>query len=221
MRERIYSETDAFHINIARLKIGGEMFEIDVDPDKALDFKNGIISDVHEVLRVRKIFSVVKRALLASEHVMNKIFKTSDPVEVAKIILNEGEIQLTEEHRKKAREEKRKRLIYLIHRNAVDPKTHLPHPHARIENAFEEAKIKIDEDKPADMQLQDVIKKLQPILPIRFEMKEIEIRIPPEYARKSYGLVKSWGKILKEDWLSGGYWNVVIEIPGVLASEFY
>ena len=33
----------------------------------------------------------------------------------------------------------------MIHRNAVDPKTGLPHPPQRIESAMEEAKIHVDE----------------------------------------------------------------------------
>lgn len=221
MAQGMVSDTGKVHLNLARLKKGSENFEVDVDPEKAMAFKKEQIKDIRDVLKVEKVFSDAKKGMLASEKVMQQFFKTSDALEVAKIIIKEGEIQLNEEYRKKKREEKRKRLISIIHTNGVDPKTHLPHPANRIENAFEEAKIRIDEYKPAEMQINDVLKKIRPILPIRFEVKEIAVKIPAEYAAKIYGLVKSSGKILKEDWLSDGSWAVVIEIPGGLETEFY
>ena len=60
----------------------------------------------------------------------------------------------------------------IIHRNGVDPKTKLPHPIQRLENAFEEAKIKIDERRSAEDQVKEILDKLRPVLPISFEKKE-------------------------------------------------
>ena len=88
-------------------------------------------------------------------------------------------------------------------------------------NAFEEAKVKIDEYKPAEEQVNDVLKKLRVVLPIKFEIKEISVRIPAEYAVKSYGTVKGFGRMIKEEWLNDGSWSVVVEIPGGLETDFY
>ena len=56
----------------------------------------------------------------------------------------------------------------------VDPKTQLPHPVQRILLAMEEGKIKIDEFKDEQLQLDEIIKKLQPLLPIKRKDKENE-----------------------------------------------
>ena len=209
------------HFNIARLKKGGQFFEIDVDADMAIAFKEGKNIDIKDVLKVQKIFSDVKKGLTASENQMKTLFGTSDVLEVAKIIIEKGELPLTAEYKNRLREQKKKQIIDIIHRNGVDPRTHLPHPISRIESAIEEAKIKIDEFKPVQKQVQEVLKEIRAILPIKFEIKEIAVRIPSQYAAKSYGIVNAFGKILKDEWESDGSWIVVIEMPAGLEEDFY
>jgi len=206
---------------IARLKTHGQNFEILVDCGNALALREGKNIDMHDVLAARKIFSDAKKGLDASENVMKQIFGTNDAEQVAKAIIQKGEVQLTQEYRENLRQEKRKQVINLIHRNGVDPKTHLPHPPQRIENAFIEAKFHVDEFKSVQEQVQEALKRLRPILPIKFEIKEIAIKIPPEYAPKCYSTVKAFGTILREEWQSSGYWVVVVEIPGGMENDFY
>lgn len=207
-------------INVARLKKGSDIFEVVVDPDKAvLAKKNPELTS--EALSFPKVFSDAKKGLQASEERMKHWFKTTDPMAVAKIIIKEGTIQLTAEYRQKLFEQKKKQLIELIHKNGVDPRTNAPHPLTRIEAAIQEAKIKIDEFKSADAQLKDALKKLQPIIPIKFVVKEIEVVIPAAYASKSYPTVKMLGRIMKESWGSDGSWTGLVEIPGGMEQEFY
>jgi len=206
---------------IARLKTHNQSFEVLVDCNKAISLREGKEIDMKEVLAAVKIFADVKKGLEASEAAMQQIFQTTIPEDVAKQIIKKGEIQLTAEYRNNLRETKRKQIINIIHQNGVDPKTHLPHPVTRIQNAFEEAKFHVDEFAPVEQQLQDALKKLRPILPIKFEVKEIAVKIGPDYAGKVYGTIKNYGKILKEDWQNNGYWVGVIEMPGGLEQEFY
>ena len=206
---------------IARLKAHGQDFEILVDCNNALALREGKNVDMRDILAAMQIFSDAKKGLTASENAMKQIFGTSDVDEVAKQIIQKGEIQLTQEYREKIREEKRKQIIAIIHRNGVDPKTHLPHPPQRIENAFIEAKFHVDEFKPVQEQVQEALKKLRPILPIKFEIKELAIKIPPDFAPKCYSTVKSFATILREEWQSNGYWVGVVEIPGGMENDFY
>src|SRR3989338_7227007 len=206
---------------IARLKTHGQAFEILVDCSNALALREGKDVDMHDILAAMKIFSDAKKGLEASETAMKQIFGTSDVNEVAKQVIQKGEIQLTQEYRENLREAKRKQIISTIHMNGVDPKTHLPHPPQRIENAFMEAKFHVDEFKPVQEQVQEALKKLRPILPIKFEVKELAIKIPPEYAPKCYAIVKSFGTILREEWQSNGNWIAVVEMPGGMESDFY
>ena len=132
---------------IARLKTQGHNFEILADCSNALAVREGKDVSMRDVLAAMQVFSDAHKGLVASETAIKQIFGTNETEEVARQIIQKGEIQLTQEYREKLREEKRKQIISIIHRNGVDPKTHLPHPFNRIENAFEEARFHIDEFK--------------------------------------------------------------------------
>ncbi|MAG38555.1 ribosome assembly factor SBDS [Candidatus Woesearchaeota archaeon] len=208
-------------INLARLKTHGQTFEVVIDPDLAIDYKNGKEIDIEEVLKAQEVFFDANKGLHSSENELQKVFDTKNVLEVANRIIKKGEIQLTAEFRDSLREEKKKRIINIIHRNGIDPKTSLPHPVQRIENAFAQAKVHIDEFKKPEEQVSEIIKKLTPILPIRFSKKEIQINVSSEYATKLYGFVQRISQIKKEEWLNDGSWMAVVEIPAGLQNEFF
>ncbi|MBN1502865.1 ribosome assembly factor SBDS [Candidatus Woesearchaeota archaeon] len=208
-------------LNIAKLRKGGEVFEVIIDPDSVINYKSRKTQDVRDVLKSHDIFSDAKKGMLASEQRLEALFGTSNPLEIAATILDEGEIQFTQEYREQIRKEKINRIIEIIARNAVDPRSGLPHPRNRIENAIDEAKIRIDEFKGAEDQIQDIIQKMRPILPIKFAVREIQIKIPPTYAGKAYSSVSRFGKILMDNWQSDGSWLATVEIPAGIQNEFF
>lgn len=206
---------------IARLKTQGKRFEVLVDCDKALLLKQGTDVDMADVLASEMIFADSKKGEKASDSELKDIFETDDYAEIAKQIIKKGEIQLTAEHRKSMLDEKRKKIMTAIQQNGVDPQTHIPHPMTRIENAFEQANIKIDEFKDEKLQVQEIVKKLLSILPIKFEKKEIQLTISAEFASKSHHVIASFGQKLREEWQNDGSLVVVLEIPGGLEQELY
>ena len=71
-------EKERISIHVARLKKGGANFEIDIDFDAAMKFKEGK-ADIKDVLKAEKIFSDAKKGMEASETQMKQLFETSDP----------------------------------------------------------------------------------------------------------------------------------------------
>lgn len=207
-------------LSIARLKKGGHKFELSVDPDLALKYKQGELENVSVALLAENIYSDANKGQLISEELLENVFNTKDILEIAKIILKEGDIPLTSEHRKEERDKKLRQLINLIHTQAVDPKTKLPHPPNRIEAALKDAKFSLDNYKPVEQQLDDALHKLRPIIPISIEKREICMIIPAEHVGRSYQYVKNNSKILKEEWNSNGAWKIRIEIAAGLYPQF-
>lgn len=207
-------------INLAKMKKNGTEFEIVVDPDLAVKYREGGV-DIREVLKSEEVFYDAQKGELVSESEMEKVFGTKDSLEVADHILKNGEIQLSAEYRQKLRDDKRKKILQIIKRNSVDPKTGHPIPLKRLENAMEEAKVKIEEYKKAEDQVQDIVRKLKPILPIKFEKKQIELTLDAQDAAKKYNTVKSYCDVLKEEWRNDGSWYCKAEIPAGLVDEFY
>jgi len=205
--------------NIARLKKGSETFEIVINPEVAVKAKKDP-SLVSEALIHPKIYSDAKKGNLASENELKNIFKTEDPLKIAEIILKDGVIQVTSEYRKALVDQKKKKIVEYIHRNGIDPRTNAPHPVSRVEAAISDAKVRIDEYKPAEQQVNDIIKVLRPILPIKFVVKELDVIVPALHAGKAYAQLKSFGRLLREDWRNDGAWHAIIEIPGGLEEEF-
>jgi ribosome maturation protein SDO1 len=204
---------------VVRHQTGGEKFEILVDPDKGLLYKKGEMGEVANVLMADFIFTDARKGEKASADKLMKIYETSDVYEVAKIMFEKGTFQLNAQQRKEMVEQKLRQIINLISKTYVDPKTKLPHPPVRIENAMEDAKISIDPFIEAEEQLQDIVQALRPSLPMSSESLQIALKIPAEYTGKSYGTVKNYGTIKREEWQTNGSWVAVVEIPAALQME--
>jgi ribosome maturation protein SDO1 len=204
---------------LVRHQIENEKFEILVDPDKGLDYKRGKIGDVSNALIIDTIFTDASKGEKASGELLEKVYGTSDPLEVAEIMFEKGTFQLTAQQRKEMQEQKRRQIINIIARTYVDPSTKLPHPVTRIENALESTDVNFDPYKPAEEQIGDVVKALRPILPMSSENIRLAIKIPAEYTGKSYGIVKNYGEIKREEWQNDGSWISVIELPAARQVE--
>jgi ribosome maturation protein SDO1 len=179
------------------------------------------LCNIRDAIQFPRIFSDVKKGLQASDNRLAAVFGTSDVFEVSKKILEKGEIQVSAKYREARLEEKRRRIVSLIHQNGVDPKSNIPIPITRIEAALTEAKVKIDEDKPAESQVDQVLKEIRVVIPIKFVVKDIEVVIPALHANRAYGVLKSAGKFVRESWENDGSLKAVLEVPGGLETEFY
>jgi len=205
---------------IARLTKDNEHFEVLVKPQKALDYRNGKTSSITEVLAAETIFSDANKGTRVAEEPLRKAFGTIDTLKIADVILKKGTLQLTTEQRRKMVEDKRKQVVDFISREAVDPKTNLPHPPMRIENAMEQIRYPIDPYKPVEEQARDIVKLLRPILPLKIEQVSVQVRIPAEYAARAYGAMKASGSIRHEEWRSDGSWQGTIEMPAGSYASF-
>lgn len=205
---------------IAAYEKSGKRFEIYVDPDAAQAYREGIKNDLKNIFVADEIYTDAKKAEKAKSGDLEKVFGTTDIFQILDIILKKGEIQLTTEQKRKKTEEKRKQIVAIIAREAIDPRTKAPHPVLRIENAMEQARIQIDPFKDPREQLEDVIKELRILLPLKFEKINVAVKVPAVHAHKCYGTLKNYG-IRKEQWLSDGSLVVVVEIFAGLQGEFY
>lgn len=210
---------------IARYDTAGERFEVLVDPKIVWKIRNneelGENFNILEYLAIDAVFKDSNKGTRASTENLTKVFNSTEISKISMDIITKGEIQLTTEQRKEMMENKRKQIIATIARNAINPKTRTPHPPQRIELAISEAKISIDPFKPVDAQVQVILKKLQPILPIRFEMIVLAIRLTGEDYGKCYGDIKNFGKITKEEWQKDGSWIGLLELPAGMQPDFY
>ncbi len=204
---------EASKFTTVRLTIEGDHYEILVNPDSALSFKQGRNVEASSVIAVDEVYSDSNKGLRASSEKLKLHFGTDDHAKAALEVLKRGELNLTQEQRKRLTDEKRKAVIAIISKNFVDPRTSLPHPPMRIEQAMQEARVVVDPFLDANEQTKAVIDKLRIILPLKSENVKLQVRVAAQYSGQTIGILKTFGEIKKEDWGSDGTLTAIVEIP--------
>lgn len=204
---------------VAKLESHGETFEILLDP-KVMDLiKAGKQFDITEYMAVEDVFKNASKGTRPPENKVKEVFGTEDISIVAKRIMEKGEVQITAEQRKEMLEAKRHQVITYIAANAINPQTKLPHPPLRIELALEEAKFHVDPFKPLDKEIEEAMKLLRPILPIRFEKSRVAVRLKGEDYGRCYDELIHYGIVEREEWEADGSWIGIIELPAGMVPE--
>jgi len=206
---------------IARWETGGSRFEVLVDPQAVQELKDGKDVDLSDKLALDQVFKDAKKGDKISEEHLERTFHTRNLAAIAKQIVMKGEVQVTTEQRHQLQAAKHKQIVALIARNAMNPQTGAPHPPARIESAMAEAKVHIDPFKPVDAQVQEVLAKLRPLIPIRLDVVKVRIKIPGQFYPRTIGEIKGLGRLVEEQWLSDGAWSGIVEIPAGIQTELY
>ena len=200
-------------VTIVKYSYEGEKFEILVKPDPALEYRMGRKKDISSVLVSDDIYTDFSKGTKPSTQKLLKAFQTEDIGEIAQKILQKGDLNLTTEQRKKMVDEKKRQLVEYIAKTYVDPRTHLPHPPLRIEQAMKDARISVDPKKNIDEQVKDIVEALRSIIPLKSENLSLEILIPAQFASQSYAVLKSVGSLKNEEWQNNGSLKAILEIP--------
>ena len=204
---------DMVDVTVAKFSFEGEKFEIMVKPDPALEYKMGKKKDISSILVSEEIYTDSGKGTKPSAEKLLKAFKTEDLTEIAKIIMQKGDLNLTTDQRRKMIDDKKKQIVEFIVKTYVDPRTHLPHPPLRVELAMKDGRVSVDPQKSVDEQVKDIVEKLRSIIALRSENMDLEIIIPAQYASQSYAVLKSVGTLKKEEWQNNGSLKAILEIP--------
>lgn len=201
---------------VARHSHEGDKFEILVKPDPALEYKTGKRKDISSVLVSDEIYTDAGKGTRASAEKMVKAFGTDDPASVAEAIMKKGTLNLTTAQRRKMTEEKRRQIVDIISRTYVDPRSHLPHPPLRVEQAMKDARVSVDPQRGAQDQAKEVADALRSVMPLKSESMSLEITVPAQFAAQSYSVLKSFGSLKGEQWQANGSLKAILEIPAAM-----
>jgi len=203
---------------IAKLKVGKLNFETMVDLDSAMKLRKGIAVSIADVIRDNFVYTDLKKGMKAGKPELELSFGTTELATVVERIVKKGEIEVTQEFRDEALENRRKQLIDFLSKNAVDAKTNRPFTPDLLESAIKQAGIKI-ENVSVEKQINKVLEGLKRVIAIKIETKKIKIKIPAQFTGQIYGLIQEYKE--KEDWLSDGSLEVILNIPVGVLMDFY
>ena len=202
----------------ARIKKGPKHFEILVDIDEAIKVKKrDKTASLNLAVLTEHIFHNLKSGEHASSSDLREAFGTTDLMNVAEKIIKEGEIVRTEESMKTEHDKVYKQVIDFLVKNAVSPEG-MPYTPDRIMKALNETHINI-KNKSVESQISEIMESLSKILPIKVEVKKLKLLIPAIHTGKAYGIIKEF--MIKENWLSNGDLEAIVEMPQALIFDFY
>ena len=176
------------HTNIAivRLKRAGKRFEIACYKNKVVNWRNGVESDIDEVLQIDSVFANVSRGILAKSKDLIDCFGSSDKVEVCKFILEKGQLQVSEKERQVAAEILFRDIAAIVSEKCVNSETKRPFTVNMIEKTMKNTlHYAIKTGKPAKKQALEVIKLLQKHIPIVRAQMRVRVSVPSKNESKT------------------------------------
>eukprot|EP00808_Paulinella_micropora_P005643 g1862.t1 len=153
-----------------------------------MDWRQGKETDIDEVLQSDQIFSNVSRGILAKQKDLQKVFGTDDPALLTRIILDEGQLQVSEKERKKEAAEKLREITQIIVSQCINSDTQLPFPIGMVEAALKELHFNAHPSKPAKVQALELIRELQKKVLPSLQRAQMVIKVIAD---------KKFGKALK------------------------
>ncbi len=204
-------------ISIIRYVYKNNKLEILVNAKTAFDYKYKKNKDCTNIFIYDDIYSDSKKGIRFPIGKLETIFKTKNLDTIKKIILENGELNLTTDQRHMMKEQRKKQIIEFISKTFIDPKSNLPHPPLRIEQAINDAQISIDPYKNIQDQIKNITDKIRLNLPLKPSSKmKLLITISNQYTSRSYSILKSMGKLIRCDYQTDGSLKAIVEIQAAL-----
>ncbi|CAG9466910.1 unnamed protein product [Pedinophyceae sp. YPF-701] len=168
------------NVAIVRMKKGGKRFEVACYKNKVLNWRSGVERDLDEVLQSESVFQNVSKGVLAKKEDLERVFGTTDSRAVCLIILEKGQLQVSEGERKVEIGTLFKDVCSVLVDKTINPTTGKPYTHTMIERALKEIGFAVDVTKPAKPQALAVLPRLQTTMPIVRAQMRIAIDVPED-----------------------------------------
>ncbi|KAF9645034.1 Shwachman-Bodian-diamond syndrome protein [Thelephora ganbajun] len=205
------------NVSIVRLKKGGKRFEIACYKNKVQEWRNGVESNIDDVLQISNIFVNVSKGEVAKANDLEKAFGTLNTDDIVKEILKKGEVQVGEKEREHDIASLRKELATLVAEKCVDPSTQRPYPVGMIEKAMTEVGYSVKTNKTAKSQVSECIRLLQTSsnLPIQRARMRVRVTVPTKDGKRFREQILEGAEQVEDEETGQTEWEVVMLIdPG-------
>ena len=126
------------NVSLVRLKKGKKRFEIACYKNKVLEWRQGIETDLDEVLQIPNVFLNVSKGQTAPSDDLAKAFGRGTPVnDIILEILKKGELQVGEKERAAQMDRVHNEVVSIVASKLVDPRTKRVYTTGMIEKALD------------------------------------------------------------------------------------
>ena len=159
------------NVAVVRYKAKGQRFEVACYKNKVQNYRDNVENDLNEVLQIYEIFTNVSKGEQAKKADIKKCLH-EDKDEAIKIILEKGELQVSELERESEFESLKLKTANIASTMCVNKETSVPFPVPIILKAMDDLKFSVKEGHNAKKQALQLIKELPKVLPCeRAKMK--------------------------------------------------
>lgn len=168
------------NVAVVRMNRHGLRFEVACYRNKILNYRQGIETDLSEVLQIDRVFTNVSKGLLASSKDLLKAFDTSDQEQACRILLDKGQIQVSDMERSATLENTAREVANMVATKCVHPVSNRPYTTNQIRDAMKKSEFSVQPTRSVKQQFLDCVKAIQEkgILPIRRAKMELAIFMP-------------------------------------------
>lgn len=177
-----------------------------------------------EVLQTHTVFSNVSKGLVAKKEDLGRAFGTDNETEVCiqvwivnyswqsvliiVKILAMGELQVSDRERQSQLDSTFRDIATIVADKCVNPDSKRPYPVGVIERAMKDIHYSVKPSKGSKQQALEVIRLLQPSMPIERAKMRLKIQLPSKEARRVRENILKLSTIEGEEW-SGGDMEIV------------
>lgn len=184
------------HTNIAivsvRKKVEGKeyKFEIACYPNKVLNQREGLETDMSQVLQTETVFTNVSRGDIATNEDLITVFETTNHLKICKQIIKEGHLQVGTKEREFMAESKTRDVLNLVSQMTMDAVSGFPltitqlnaalddiHYHIASKGSLSLAAKPREEEEENKMIARECVKRLETKLPHRVARVNMIIRL--------------------------------------------
>jgi ribosome maturation protein SDO1 len=162
------------NVAVVRMNKGGKRFEIACYRNKVVDFRKGLEADLDEVLQTDRIFTNVSKGQFAKHSDLEKVFGTKNEEAIARIILEKGQLQVSDLERQSQLENTLAQIATWVASHCVHPESQRPYTISQIKHALGK-QYQVQPHKPIKKQYLDCVKFLKKMIPIERAKMELAI----------------------------------------------
>ncbi|VDD91035.1 unnamed protein product [Enterobius vermicularis] len=208
MAHRIQTPTNQkllTNVAVVRMKKCGKRFEVACYKNKVVNWRNKTEKNIDEVLQTQTVFSNVSKGQVAKRDDLIAAFGMEDQLEICKMILDKGDLQISEKERQVQAESSFKEVANMIANMCVNPETKRPYSIAVIEKALKDVHFSNKASSSSKKQALEMIPKLRETMKIdRAEMR-LRTSVDSKEAKKVHTKLRALFKTIEvEDWDAHG-----------------
>lgn len=180
------------NVAIVRMNRHGKRFEVACYRNKILNYRQGIETDLSEVLQTDRVFTNVSKGLFASSKDLQSAFDTTDEEKVCRLILAKGTVQVSDMERNATLENTAREVANMVATKCVNPLSERPYTTNQIRDAMKKAEFSVQptSTRSVKQQFLDCVKAIKDKGILEIQRAKMELAIVVKNPKGVDDLVK-------------------------------